>query len=452
MRLKKILSYYLLILLLAGVMLVASDAALAYSGKLCRGLVIADVTVGGLTVAEAEHKVAAALRDRQARPAAVLTYAEQQWEIGWDVVAGSLDAAAFVQQGLTIGRTGNLLQRVTDQFVARAGGSQLSFGLTADVEKLRRIVATAAAAVDREALDAGLNETSAGLSVSSEQTGRRTDVMATVRLLCQAIETGSSEPVALLVSESPARIRAQDLQGIDGLIAAFSTTYNESDENRAENIRIAAARMSGVLVGSGQTFSFNDRVGLRTPERGYKEAPTLSSAGVVMDWGGGVCQVSTTLYIAALLADFDVVERSAHYDPPAYVPVGQDATVADGQIDLKLRNTRHHAIYIQTTTDSGTLTVRIYGKRRQGEPTVRIESAEKTMQVAKTIVKQDPLLPQGEEIVESAGRNGFIVTVQRIKLQGNKEISREKISTDEFEGSDRIVRVGTKTMVGAIPK
>ena len=452
MRLKKILSYYLLILLLAGVMLVASDAALAYSGKLCRGLVIADVTVGGLTVAEAEHKVAAALRDRQARPAAVLTYDGQHWEIGWEVVAGSLDAAAFVQQGLTIGRTGNLLQRVTDQFVARAGGSQLSFGLTADVEKLRRIVATAAAVVDREALDAGLNETSAGLSVSSEQTGRRTDVMATVRLLCQAIETGSSEPVALLVSESPARIRAQDLQGIDGLIAAFSTTYNESDENRAENIRIAAARMSGVLVGSGQTFSFNDRVGLRTPERGYKEAPTLSSAGVVMDWGGGVCQVSTTLYIAALLADFEVVERSAHYDPPAYVPVGQDATVADGQIDLKLRNTRHHAVYIQTTTDSGTLTVRIYGKRRQGEPTVRIESAEKTMQVAKTIVKQDPLLPQGEEIVESAGRNGFIVTVQRIKLQGNKEISREKISTDEFEGSDRIVRVGTKTMVGAIPK
>lgn len=452
MRLKKILSYYLLILLLAGVLLVAGDAALTYSGKLCRGLVIADVAVGGLTVAEAEQKVAAALRDRQAHPAAVLTYDGQQWEIGWDAVVGNLDATAFVQQGVVIGRTGNLLQRVTEQFVARAGGSRLSVGLTADDEKIRRIVAAAAAAVDREAVDAGLKETPAGMLVTEEQTGRRTDVLATVRMLQHAIATGSVEPISLLVSESPPRILARDLQGIDGLIAAFSTTYNESHENRAENIRIAAVRMSGVLVGSGQTFSFNDRVGLRTPERGYKEAPTLSSAGVVMDWGGGVCQVSTTLYIAALLADFDVVERSAHYDPPAYVPVGQDATVADGQIDLKLRNTRQHAVYIQTTMDSGTLAVRIYGKRRQGEPTVRIESTEKTVQIAKTIMKQDPMLPLGEEIVESAGRNGFIVTVQRIRLQGNKEISREKISTDEFEGSDRIVRVGTKTAAGAIPK
>ena len=367
-------------------------------------------------------------------------------------MTGTVDAAAFVQQGLTIGRTGNLLQRVADQFVASAGGSRLSFGLTADAEKIRRIVAAAAAAVDREAVDAGLKETSAGMVVTREQTGRRTDVLATVRMLQQAIESGSAEPVKLIVSESQPKILARDLAGIDGLIAAFSSTYNEMDENRTENIRVAAARISGVLVGGGQTFSFNDRVGLRTPERGYKEAPTLSSAGVVMDWGGGVCQVSSTLYNAALLADFEVVERSAHYDPPAYVPVGQDATVADGQIDLKLRNTRNHAVYIQTTTGSGTLEVRIFGKRRQGEPTIRIETAEKTVQIAKTIVKQDPMLLHGEEIVDSAGRNGFIVTVKRIRLQGNKEISRENISTDEFEGSDRIVRVGTKTAAGAIPK
>jgi vancomycin resistance protein YoaR len=452
MRLKKVLSYYLLILLLAGVLLAAGDAALAYSGKLCRGLVIADVAVGGLTVAEAEQKVAAAVRDRQARPAAVLTYAGQRWEIGWDAVSGTLDAAAFVQQGVIIGRNGNLLQRVADQFVARAGGNRLSFGLKTDVEKIRRIVEAAAAVVDREAVDAGLKDTPAGLVVMEEQTGRRTDVMATVRMLQEAIEAGRAEPVSLLVRESPPKILARDLAGIDGLIAAFSTTYNEMDENRTENIRVAAARMSGVLVNGGQTFSFNERVGLRTPERGYKEAPTLSSAGVVMDWGGGVCQVSSTLYNAALLADFEVVERSAHYDPPAYVPVGQDATVADGQIDLKLKNTRNHAVYIQTTTGSGALEVRIYGKWRQGEPAIRIETAEKTVQIAKTIVKQDPMLPLGEEIVDSAGRNGFIVTVQRIRLQGNKEISREKISTDEFEGSDRIVRVGTKTAAGAIPK
>ena len=452
MRLTKVLGYYGVILLLAVVLLVSEDAVLMRSDKLCRGLVIADVAVGGLSVAEAEQKVAAVVKQLQTRPAAILLYEKQRWEVGWDAVAGNMDAAALVRQAYGIGRAGSLPQRLAEQFIAKAGGRQVSFDLVPDEAKIREVVLTAAAAVDRNAVNAGIRENAGGLKLSPDQTGRRTDVANTVRQLRHRIETGHADPVRLLVAEEPAAIRLKDLQGINGMIAAFSTTYSEADENRAENIRIAARFLSGVLVRSGEVFSFNDRVGLRIPERGYKEAPTLTSTGVVMDWGGGVCQVSSTLYNAALLADFAVVERSAHYDPPGYVPLGQDATVADGQIDLKLKNTRDHAVYIQTEAAAGTLEVRIYSKRRQGEPTVRIDSAEKTVQVAKTVVKQDPTLPLGQEVVESAGRNGFVVTVQRIRLHGNKEINREKISTDEFEGSDRIVRVGTRSAAGTTPK
>lgn len=452
MRLTKVLGYYCLVLLMAVVLIVSEDAVILHSDRICRGLVIADVAVGGLSAAEAEQKVAAVLQERWSRPAAVLLYDGQRWEVGWDVVAGSPDAKALVQQAYGIGRTGSLLQRLSEQLLAKAGGRQISFGITPDEGKLRRIVAAAAASVDRNAVNAGIRESADGLKFLPEQTGRRTDIENTIRQLRRSIESGNTEPVPLRVRETPPALRMRDLQGIDGMIAAFSTTYSEADENRAENIRIAAKFLSGALIRNGEVFSFNERVGVRTPERGYMQAPTLSSAGVVMDWGGGVCQVSTTLYNAALLADFKVVERSAHYDPPGYVPVGQDATVADGQIDLKLKNTREHAVYVQTTAEAGTLEVRLYGKRRQGEPTVRIEVAEKTVQVAKTIVKQDPTLPLGQEVVESPGRNGFIVTVQRIRLRGNKEISRENISTDEFEGTDRIVRVGTRSIAGTIPK
>ena len=171
-----------------------------------------------------------------------------------------------------------------------------------------------------------------------------------------------------------------------------------------------------------------------------------------MDWGGGVCQVSSTVYNAALLAGFAVVERSPHYQPPSYVPLGQDATVADGQIDLKLKNVRKQAVYIQSIALAGTLEVRLYGKREHGEPTIHIESTEKTVQLPHTIMLQDPKLPLGQEIVESEGRNGFVVTIQRILMQGQKEIGREKISTDEFDGTDRIVRVGTITADGKIVK
>lgn len=452
MRLTKFVSYFLLILLLSGVLLVAGDFALAYSDKLCRGLVIADVPVGGLPVAEAETKVAAVLRNKESKPVVALVFEEKQWDVDWDVVRGRPDPASLVRQAYNVERTGNLLQRLKTQFVTTHGGANVFAGLTADEEKLRRIVSAVAATVDRRAMDAILTESVAGLNISNDKTGRRTDIEATVRELVRAIETGSASAINLIVIEKPAAIRAADLQGIDGIISDFSTTYDAIDINRSRNIQIAASKLSGALVGSGRVFSFNDRVGLRTEENGYKLAPTLSDAGTLMDWGGGVCQVSSTFYNAALLADFEVVERIAHYQPPGYVPLGQDATVADGLIDLEVKNIRKHSVYIWSKAEAGKLEVRIYGKRGKDAPVVRIETTEKMVRFPQTIMLQDPMLSLGEEVIESAGRNGFVVTVHRIRLQGGKEISREKISTDEFAGSDRLVRIGTITAPGSILK
>lgn len=452
MRVTKFVSYFLLILLLGGVLLVAGDVSLAYSDKLCRGLVLADVEVGGLTVAEAEAKMAEALRNKESKPVARVLFENQQWEVSWDVVSGRPDLASMVRQAYNIGRVGNLLQRIRTQFITINGGKKNHLGLHADEVKIRSIVFAVADSVDRKAVDATLLETVDGIHISKDQTGRQTNREATVKALVQAIETGNAAGIPLIVMNMPASIRVQDLQGIDGMIAAYTTVYDSSDESRSRNIQIAASKLSGILVGPGDILSFNDRVGLRNPENGYKLAPTLSSAGAVMDWGGGVCQVSSTLYNAALLADFAVVERSAHYYPPVYVPLGQDATVADGQIDLKVKNTRRHAVYIRSRAEEGKLEVRIYGKREKDAATVRIETTEKTVRVPQTVILQDPSLPLGEEIVESTGRTGFIVTVHRIRLQGEKELGREKISSDEFEGVDRIVRVGSRTVAGEVPK
>jgi vancomycin resistance protein YoaR len=401
---------------------------------------------------EAQRKVTAALRQRQLKPLALLQHGNNTWAVPWDAVGGGADSAQLVRKAYAVGRTGSLLQRMQEQFLAMHGGTAIPLGLTADLEKLRAIVVNAAQAVDREPVEAAIVETGANLKVSADQPGLRTDVAATVQKVAQGVSAGSAVPIPMVVAQKPAAILAKDLQGIDKLIASFSTTFDTSDENRSQNIFIASEALSGALIKSGEIFSFNDRVGLRLPERGYLTAPTLSSSGVVMDWGGGVCQVSSTLYNAALLADFSVVERSAHYQPPSYVPLGQDATVADGQIDLKLKNARTHAAYVRSISEAGRLEIRIYGKMEGNATAVLIESTEKTVHVPQTIMKQDPTLPLGMEVVESEGRNSFVVTVQRIKKQGAREISREKISTDEFDGENRIVRVGTRTTGGQAGK
>lgn len=431
--------------MLGGVFLAANDAALAMSDKICHGLVVAGVPVGGLSVRDAERELAIALKRRQDRPLTVLQEGETRWDIPWSVVQGTTDAATLSRQAYQAGRTGNLLQRIHDQYMIKNGVMIISLGLNADKEKLRTIVMSASRAVDRLPVNATIIETVNGVEIRQDKSGIKTQIAVTVQNLINAIENGNFEPVELVTEETPPMIGSKDLQGINGILAAFSTVFDAGDENRSRNIEIAAKALDECLIKPGSIFSFNDRVGLRTPEKGYKQALTLTSEGPVMDWGGGVCQVSTTLYNAALLADLSVVERSAHYQPPNYVPLGQDATVADGQIDLKLKNMRAHSVFVKGAVNDGKMEVRIYGKQDKAAPTVRIESAERTVHISQTIIKQDPSLPLGQEIVESPGSNGFDVTVYRVKYAGSRELSREKISVDEFAGSDRIVRVGTQS-------
>ena len=430
----------------------ANDAAVAMSGTICRGLIVAGVPVGGLTTDEAERELAAALKVRQEKPLVVLKSGETRWEVPWNAVQGKPDSGQLAKKAFAAGRSGNMLQRIYEQFLIKNGEKEIALGLNADIEQLKASVTAAASTVDRAPVNATIIETANGIEIRPDQLGLKTRVAATVQNLKQSIERGEAGTVELLTDTVPPSVKAADLQEVTGLVAAFSTTFYTDDENRSRNIEIAANALDGTLVKPGAVFSFNDRVGLRTPERGYLQATTLTSEGAVQDWGGGVCQVSSTLYNAALLADFSVVERSAHYEPPAYVPLGQDATVADGQIDLKLKNARNHSTFVRSVVDGGKLEVRIYGKPDKAAPTVRIETAERTVRISQTLIKQDPTLPLGQEVVESRGSNGFDVTVYRIKSVGMREISREKISADEFAGSDRVVRVGTMTSGGKATK
>ncbi len=429
---------------MGGVLLAANDIALVYSDMLCRGLSLAEVPVGGLSVGEAEKLVAQALLRRQSEPLLILQMDDKKWEVSWDVVSIRPQAAGLVRRAYGVGRTGNWLERLESQFVTSNGGKTIALGLAPDQEKLRSLISEIAASQNRRPQDAVLSESHNAIRIEKEVTGIEVDVAATLLKAAQAVSDGKLATVDLIVKKMPPAVRASDLQGIDGLLAAFTTTYDVNDEDRTQNIRIAASKLNGMLIKSDEVVSFNDRVGARLPETGYRMAPTMASTGIVMDWGGGVCQVSSTFYNAALLADFIVLERSAHYQPPGYVPLGLDATVADGQIDLKLKSRSAFPVYIKSIVDDGRLEVRIYGQKAKPATVVRIETVEKQVRTPHTLIVQDPLLPVGDEIVDDEGKPAFAITVQRVKLQGEKELSRETISTDEFEGSNRIVRVGTR--------
>ena len=156
-------------------------------------------------------------------------------------------------------------------------------------------------------------------------------------------------------------ITTEDVMPIDSIIGQYSTRFNPGD--RGDNIAIAAYALNDRIVKPGWTFSFNDTVGERSYSAGYKNAGVIINGRPDIDVGGGVCQVSSTLYNAILLAGLTPTVRTAHFAPSTYVEPGRDATVADGQIDFQFRNDLPHSVYLLTGVYNSTLTVYVLGAK-----------------------------------------------------------------------------------------
>lgn len=173
---------------------------------------------------------------------------------------------------------------------------------------------------------------------------------------------GGGGYIELPMKELLPKVRGEDLEGME-LLSEFSTPLAGSSLARRANIKKAVSEIDGTLLKPGESFSFNKTVGPRVSERGYKIAPVMVRGELVPGVGGGVCQVSTTLYNAVLLAGLKVVRREHHARPVEYVSPGRDATVVYGYIDLIFKNEKDAPIYIQGEVKGGRIIFRIFGSR-----------------------------------------------------------------------------------------
>lgn len=160
------------------------------------------------------------------------------------------------------------------------------------------------------------------------------------------------------------------------LLSNFSTYYSSSNVNRTTNLRLAANKINGTVLMPGETFSYNKVVGARTIAAGYKEAPIYVSGEVVDGLGGGICQITSTLYNAVILANLDIVERTNHQFVPSYVKASRDATVVYGALDFKFKNNRNYPIKINCSVSGGVASFQIFGLKQDNDYQVEISSYE----------------------------------------------------------------------------
>ena len=238
---------------------------------------------------------------------------------------------------------------------------------------------------------------------------------------------------------------------ITGKIAEATTYFNPANKERTHNIKIASSKLKDYIVPPGATFSFNEAVGPRTKEAGYKEAMVIVENEFEPGLGGGICQVSSTMYNAALKANLPIVERRRHSLLVNYVPPGLDATVVYGILDFKFKNNTDGYLWIKTEVNSNFLTVKIFGWD-ESIPKVTISRAETKIEPPVEYI-EDPNLPRGEEVIEAAGKVGYKVQVVRIlKNKDGKVLAQEIISNDTYPPEKKVIRIGVADLEPVEPE
>lgn len=227
------------------------------------------------------------------------------------------------------------------------------------------------------------------------------------------------------------------------LLSQFSTSFTSSGYNRSNNIILSSAKLNGLVLMPGEEFSYNQAVGQRTRAAGFREAGAYSNGKVVQEVGGGICQVSSTLYNAVLYANLEIVERTNHYFTPGYVKAGLDATVSWGGPDFRFRNNRNYPIRIVTDTSGKKLKVYIYGLKTDDDCTVVLDPRYISSVPYKTTYQNDASLATGETRVVSSGSNGCkTATYKYVYDKNGTLISSECISRDTYSPHNKVVAVG----------
>lgn len=242
------------------------------------------------------------------------------------------------------------------------------------------------------------------------------------------------------------KIKVENLgeKAFPDLLATYTTRYDPTNKNRSNNLTIAAGKINGTILMPGEIFSYNKVVGARTIAAGYKEAGAYAGGKVVKDVGGGICQISSTIYNTALLANLEIVDRSNHQFLTSYVPVSRDATVSWGGLDFKFKNTRTYPIKIVASAKNGLAKVSFYGIKEETEYEVVIQS--KTLSYIPYTVKyiEDSSLAKGKEVVSQSGYNGCKSEAYRVLKLNGKVVSKTLLSRDTYDPMQRIIRRGTK--------
>ena len=410
------------------------------SNNILPGVVVSGVQLYGLSKAEARD----VLGSKLPLPSAItLVWEDEQFRVPLDdavsqylldeVIDRAKDLSEFTSDGFSVFNLISWSPR--EQYLTPKLTVSPAY-LWHELVKIKNII-------DREPQNARIVLENNIPLLHAEAWGISLDVQNSRKVIMEYLARGETENIPLQVAYAEPDVIGEQLPDFSHMLAVVRTTLDDNEPDRLHNIELATEMLTELYMEPGDVFSFNETMGQATLEKGFREVLVIINREFVPGIGGGICQVATTIYQAALKAELDIVQRSPHSRPVSYVPLGQDATVSYNLLDLKIRNNRDFPILMVGAVNEF-LQFAFYGAER--DETIKIEISSEDIEVipSQTLEQPDPNLPRDTIQIVREGQDGYKVHVFRIIYENERKILKELISTDIYMPVNEVVRVGRK--------
>ena len=431
-----------LIIIFVAVSLIYAVDLYSNRNKILPGVSAFNVKLEGLKKEEA-REILQPIASKIIESPRILVFEDQEIKILPHVELGAfIDLNQVVEEAYNISRTGNIFRRLKNRILVWRKGYEVPFRTEFIPQKFEDFQSKVNSLIDRMPGDAYIE----GNRIIESKIGVKLDLEKYEEEIIESLKSLDERKyiVNLPVITVDPKITTQNILkelAINEEIGTYSTSIENKEENTIYNIKLASGVINGIVIKPQDIFSFNKYVGPAEKADGYKESTIIANGVFANGYGGGICQVSSTLYNAVLLANLPIVERynhSVYGEATKYVPLGQDAAIFYEFKDLKFKNNLDHMIVIFLKVFRDTLQVSIFGGN-QGKEEVEIISKDKKVIEYQIIREKDPKLGSGQEKVVQEGVPGYqIKTYRIIRKDGEEKI--EFLAEDTYNSVPMIIR------------
>ena len=425
-------------MLMSGGFVIHSYNTSVSDDRILNSIYINGFDVGGLNKDEARD----AIRQNNSFKNLNVVYSGSDHVYSLAELGCEFDIDQAIDQALQVGRNEDFIKNISDyvglKFLDDSRTFEVKPQIPQDIED--RIYEDIKSKIERKPENASISIGSS-IDVKKGEEGVKINRDEFRKAIYDAIKPNVDVTVKVPIESVTPEITSEELSRIDGIIGSYRTNFSPNIEGRNENIRLAAQYMNNYLLMPGEVFSYNKVTRLKTVSNGYKNATVIVNGEIEEGLGGGVCQVSSTLYNSVLYSGLEIVQRRPHSIPSSYVNYGRDAVVSDNAIDFKFKNNYDFPVYLKTYVGSSSVTVTIYGNTGS---VPEIDIISNVVSVKPRAVKyiDDPNLEKGKEVVKTKGRDE-IRSETYVVINGVKKL----VSKDRYPSQTKVIMRGTKEEV-----